>query len=163
MREALSRAGAEEVASLLQSGNFSFDIDTLADTPADRATVENLLKRCVLEVAGLDDVAVMIRSRADISAIVSATSLSAADPKKLHAVFCQPDANLEALEHSQAIGEAIAERIQPDSFEIVKGHIVVHTPNGLGRSRATNTLWESSTGVACTMRNWSTVGKLCNL
>ena len=163
MREALSRGGAGEVASHLQSGNFAFEIGTFGDTATGRAAAEQLVKGCVCEVADLDDVAVVIRTRPDIEALVSAISLPDTDPKKLHAVFSQPDANLGALEHSGAIGEALAERIQPDSFEIVAGHIVVHTPNGLGRSKANNTLWESNTGAACTMRNWSTVKKLCEL
>jgi uncharacterized protein (DUF1697 family) len=61
------------------------------------------------------------------------------------------------------VGRIDAERFAPDEFRVVRGEVYLRCPNGYGRSKLSNALFEKRLGVAATTRNWKTVTKLADL
>ncbi len=175
LRDSLAGLGAGNVASVVQSGNLAFDTDL--DETATDALVRAAIKSC----SGLSDVPVVLREPHEIAAVITsvgeavspgagasaATSttdsvaLPTEDPKKLHVVFTAHRDTPGAMVRSEV--EALSDLIAPDVFGIAGSHIVLHTPDGLGRSKAELPRWERLTGDHCTMRNWTTVSKLVEL
>ncbi len=57
------------------------------------------------------------------------------------------------------------EKLQPyksktEEFRIIGKEIYLFYPDGYGRSKLTNNVFESKLGVKATTRNWNTVNKL---
>jgi uncharacterized protein (DUF1697 family) len=51
----------------------------------------------------------------------------------------------------------------PDEVRIAGREVYAWYPNGMGRSKLTNTAIERHLGVRATMRNWNTVTKLAEI
>ena len=80
-----------------------------------------------------------------------------AETDKLHVVFLAelPDAErVEALD---------PDRSPPDEFVVRGREIYLHCPNGLARSKLTNSYFDARLSTTSTMRNWKTVRKLLEL
>jgi uncharacterized protein (DUF1697 family) len=171
LRSALENLGAADVATIVQSGNIAFDTDL--DEPGAMAIVETAVKDC----SGLTDVPVVLRESHEVEALMKAVTkmhgsgfvggagdnvfLPTKDPKKLHVVFTADRRSPKRMTASEV--KAFAGLIAPDVFSVVKSHIVLHTPTGIGRSKAELPRWERLTNDHCTVRNWSTVSKLVTL
>ena len=80
-----------------------------------------------------------------------------AETDRLHVVFLAdaPDA-----EHVEALDP---NRSSPDEFAVRGREIYLHCPNGLARSKLTNSYFDSRLSTISTMRNWKTVRKLLEL
>ena len=66
-----------------------------------------------------------------------------------------PDsASVEALDPARSPG---------DEFAVVGREVYLHCPNGVARSKLTNSYFDSKLSTTSTSRNWRTVGKLLEL
>jgi uncharacterized protein (DUF1697 family) len=54
-------------------------------------------------------------------------------------------------------------RSPPDEFRIAGREVYLLCPNGYGKTKLNNTLWERKLKVGATTRNWNTVTKLLEL
>lgn len=153
LRDLLAGLGHADVTTYLQSGNACFR--------SDRQDPEDLAGEIEQRIAG-DlglDVKVLVRTRDELAAVVANNPLPGAesDPKKLHVVF---------LSHSplpERVATIDAARFAPDEYRVGGREIYVWYPDGAGRSKLTNDVWERRLGVHATARNWSTVTKLLDL
>ena len=80
-----------------------------------------------------------------------------AEADKLHVAFLaeQPDdAGVQALDPNRSPG---------DEFAVLGREVYLHCPNGLARTKLTNSYFDSTLSTTSTMRNWRTVLRLLEL
>ena len=146
-------AGCEDVRTYIQSGNVVFRADsTLADD------APSLIHASILSRFGYD-IPVVTRRADELEAVVEANPFlrAGAETDKLHVVFLadEPDAErVEALD---------PDRSPPNEFAVRGREVYLHCPNGMARSKLTNSYFDSTLSTVSTMRNWKTVGKLLEL
>ena len=152
LRQALADAGYEDVRTYVQSGNV------VLTTRRAPPRVAKEVAKVVHERFGLD-VAVVVRTRAELSAVIDRNPLCSVvtDPKRCQVTFLdgKPDrAALEKLGAAAADGEVVAHL----GREIYTWH-----PSGMGRSKLARLLSGKAMGVTATSRNWATVTALLAL
>ncbi len=152
LREALGEAGFEDVETYVQSGNV------VLTSRADADTVRRSVEQLISERFGLD-VAVLVRTRADLARIAKANPLGkvATNPKRYQVTFLEsklPAATVRQLEELAAHGEQVVARGR---------EVYAWTPDGIARSKLWAKLAGTSLGVTATSRNWTTVEALRDL
>lgn len=145
-------AGCGDVTTYIQSGNVVF-------TPPPSGSVAGAglvahLERAVEEAAGFA-VAVVVRTAADLRAVLATQPFDEDDPTKLHVCFLGSLPTAEAL---AAFGRAAA---ASEEFALIGLDLYLHLPAGLGRSKLATAL--DRLKVPVTARNWRTVTKLHDL
>jgi uncharacterized protein (DUF1697 family) len=154
LRELFDRLGYPEARTLLQSGNVVFRSDS---EPADR--LESRLEKAIASELGVET-RVFLRSAAEWKSIISRNPFrreATSDPGHLLmlALDGRPAAGrLESLQAAIVGAERVA---------LVGRELYAVYPDGIGRSRLTNSLIERSLGIVATGRNWNTVQKLSAL
>jgi uncharacterized protein (DUF1697 family) len=143
LRDLYLSLGYTDVESYLQSGNVAFSTDEEPDAAA------SAIGEAIGSTFGHTDVDVLIRTGADLTALVDTNPFVAAgaDPKSLHVTFLADEPGAVAGERTSG----------PDSWEPAERAVFVHCPDGYGRTRLTNAFFERTLGVRATTRNWRTV------
>lgn len=152
LREALERVGFEDVKTYVQSGNV------VLGSSAKPETVRRKVEKVLGGEFGLD-LAVVVRSRAELSAVARRNPLRkiATDPKRYQVTFLSaklPAKVVRELEDTAAGGE----RVVVSGREVYAWH-----PATIARSKLWAKLAGKSLGVDATSRNWSTVEALLAL
>ncbi|MYH61490.1 MAG: DUF1697 domain-containing protein, partial [Caldilineaceae bacterium SB0675_bin_29] len=104
-------------------------------------------------------VPVIVRTAGELEGIAQGNPFvkAGAETDKLHVMFLaeMPDsAGVEALDPARSPG---------DEFVVVGREVYLHCPNGVARSKLTNSYFDSKLSTTSTSRNWRTVGKLLEL
>ena len=152
LRALFEDLGFARVRSYIQSGNVVFDSSTGDD-------LEPALEAAILERFGLT-VPVMIRTRAELDAVIRANPFSceaADDPRKVHVAF------LSACPAPAAIAELGTLALGDDRAQVIGRELYLHCPNGIGRTRLTNPRVEKLLGIRATARNWRTVNRMLSM
>lgn len=147
-RTALTGLGFTGVRTYLQSGNAVFAAGASAGTVARR------IGGRLQSEFGLD-VPVLVRSAAQMGAVVSSTPFGAfvSRPTTVHVTF------LSDVPDPQAV-RALAERagtFGDDRIEVLGTEAHLHCPGGYGETKLNNTFVERALGVTATTRNWKSV------
>ena len=146
-------AGCDDVQTYIQSGNVVFRAD-----PALSDGVPSLIGASILSRFGYR-IPVITRTAGELHDIVQANPFADAgfEANRL-LVFFLPDvperARVEALDPNRSPG---------DEFAVLGREVFVHYPNGVARSKLTNSYFDSSLSTTSTARNWRTVTKLLDL
>jgi uncharacterized protein (DUF1697 family) len=152
LRTLLTEAGYEAVRTYVQSGNI------VLRSPAKPGEVERELQTLISERFGFD-VPVVVRSRAQLAAVVKADPLGdvADDPKRYQVSFLaeKPPADLVRRMQERATE---SERVVARGREIYAWH-----PEGVARSKLWNELAGKGLGITATARNWTTVMTLMEM
>jgi uncharacterized protein (DUF1697 family) len=153
LRRVLEDAGFEDVKTYVQSGNVA-----LTAKEKSPGKVKRAVEKAIEEAFGFD-VAVVVRSRDEIAALVEDDPLGdlATDPKFRIVVFLA-----EKLDRTR-LADVDADEFAPEAFALRDYEIVMWAPDGQRDSRLVKTLTERRTGVVGTARNWRTVEKLLDL
>ena len=150
LREALTGAGFENVATYINSGN------SVLRSALSREEVLATAARICEDRFGFTK-AIYAPTLAEWEALVASNPFpDFGIPKALHAAVLAgepPEGAIEMLRARAADGERI---------EVVGRVAYLHTPNGFGRSKLGET-FDKVIGVANTARNWNTVLKLLEL
>ena len=146
-------AGCDDVRTYIQSGNVIFRAD-----PALAEDIPSLIGASILRLFGYR-VPVVTRTARELQEIVQANPFaeSGAEAAKLLVLFLAdlPDrAHVEALDPNRSPG---------DEFAVLGREVFLHCPNGVARSKLTNSYFDSSLSTTSTARNWRTVQKLLEL
>ena len=146
-------ARCDDVRTYIQSGNVVFRAESTRGEDIPSLVSASILSRFGYEVP------VVARKAPEVEAIVQANPFveSGGETDKLHVVFLAdpPDAErIEALDTN---------RSPPDEFAVRGREIYLHCPNGLARSKLTNSYFDSRLSTTSTMRSWKTVLKLFEL
>jgi uncharacterized protein (DUF1697 family) len=150
LRELLESLGHRDVRTHLRSGNAVF---TAADD--DAAGVGAGVERALRAELGFE-VRVLLRSPAELEAIVSANPFpaAAATPQKLHVAFLSAD---PAPDGVAALDTAT---FAPDELLWGQRAVYLWYPDGVQGSRVGHADLQRLLGVDVTMRNWNTVTRL---
>jgi uncharacterized protein (DUF1697 family) len=152
VRALMADLGYAGARTLLQSGNVVFP--AAGDPAAHAARIEEGVTR----LAGRE-VRVLVRTRDDLAAIVAADLLGdvATNPSRRFVAF------LERAPDPGALAAIDPADFLPERFAAAGREIAIWLPDGMQRARLTHQFWERRLGLAATLRNWNTVGKLLAL
>jgi uncharacterized protein (DUF1697 family) len=153
LRKVLAGLGLKGVQTLLQSGNAVFAGGGKAADLESRIEAE--LKRALKVESD-----VLIRDAAAWRAMIAANpypEMAQSDPGHL-LVFALKEAPASA-----AVEKLRAAIVGRETLEARGRELFITYPDGIGRSKLTNTLIEKTLGLRGTGRNWNTVMKLAAL
>jgi uncharacterized protein (DUF1697 family) len=152
LRQLFDELGHDDVTTYLQSGNVLFR------GPGRRDELTRTLEHQIGRRFG-HDTRVILRTKSELRATVAGNSFADGqpDPTKLHVTFL-------AAAPRRALAAALEQkRFEPDEFRVTRDAVYLHCPQGYGRSKLSNTLFEKELGVVATTRNWRTVTALAEL
>ncbi len=146
-------AGCDDVETVIQSGNVVFRA-----RPAVAKRLPDAIGDAILARFGYR-VPVVMRSADQIHETVRSNPFLAtgADPVTLHVAF------LRDLPSAARTAGLDSGRSPPDEFEVRGQDIYLHLPNGIARTRLSNSWFDSMLGTTATFRNWRTVVRLHDL
>lgn len=149
LREALTAAGFDGVATYIASGNV-----VLRSESCEQGRMAGI----IADRFGLD-IGVMVRSADQVRAAAEANPFPEAvdEPKYLYCCFtAEPvdDGALADFDH---------DRFAPDRLAVAGGEVYAHYADGMGRSRLTTAVIDAAVGTSVTARNWNTVLKLVEM
>ena len=145
----LTDLGCTQATTLLNSGNA-----VVRHADASPAALAAAVQAALARQLGLD-VPVIVKSAAELRAVVAGLPLAAEppDPSRLLVAFAPTEQALAAL-------VPLADRVGPDETFVCGAHAAyLHCPGGLLESRAGEALL-GKVGKGVTTRNWATVLKL---
>jgi uncharacterized protein (DUF1697 family) len=145
------KLGCLDVCSYIQSGNVVFDAPAALAKRVPAAVTAAIAKKYRVSPA------VLLRDYDELAAIARGNPFANAEPNRLHVAFLS-DAPAKA-----AIAALDPARSPGDTFEVRGREIYLHLPNGAGKTKLSNTWFESKLGTVSTWRNWNTLQKLVEL
>ncbi len=150
LRAIVESLGHTDVETYLQSGNVLF-------TPKRRGKdLGEPLSVAIREATG-HDVAVVVRTGAELARVVEANPYPVDDPTRVVVAFLADAVDLGDL----ALGDLSS--YLPDELTISGRELYVSVPNGQGRSKLMEALTKRSLPTTLTVRNWRTVTALAEL
>jgi uncharacterized protein (DUF1697 family) len=152
LREKLTEAGFENVATYINSGNA-----VLKSGLGRKKTIAVIAELCRAEFAF--DKAIFAPTLEEWEKVIKSNPFSkAADaaPTTVHAALLESAPKPADVERVRSCG------VDGEAIEIIDGVAYLHTPNGFGRSKMAEK-FDSWIGVTNTARNWNTVRKLAEL
>lgn len=135
--------GFAQVATYIASGNVVFE------SKASEAKVKAVLEKRLHAYAGAP-IGVVVRSAAEMAAVLKANPFPKASPSQAVAIFLDKAPPADALDHAVGINDEV--------MRLGKREIYVHYPSGQGRSKLR--IPAAKTGTA---RNMNTVAKLAEM
>jgi len=152
LQRIVAACGGTEVQTHLQSGNAVFR------AAHDAVDLERDIAARIKDESGLD-IPVLIRSADELRAIHDDCPFTgkAVDPKRLHVTFCDAPPDPELIDGLSVPSSG------KDRFAILGREVHLDCPDGYGRTKLQNAMWERKLGVVATTRNWNTVTALCEL
>lgn len=152
LREKLTGAGFENVATYINSGNAI--VRSRMNRKRVIATIAELCRRQF----GFDK-AIFAPTLAEWDAVISRNPFpgaAASAPTTVHAVL------LASAPKAEEVGRIRAFAVSGEGFEVTEGVAYLHTPHGFGASEMRKR-FDQWIGVVYTARNWNTVLKLAEL
>lgn len=152
LRDLLTELGYEDVRTYLQSGNVVLTSPLAPDELAPALEEQ-------IEAAVGVDVAVVVRTREELEAVVRANPFpeGTATPKLLQVTFLSAAPDPDRLE-----GVTDAD-FGPERCALVGRELFAWHPDGVHGSKLARLLTDKRLGVTCTGRNWNTVLALLEL
>ncbi|HML06403.1 MAG TPA: DUF1697 domain-containing protein [Methanobacterium sp.] len=146
--EALEPLGLENVKTYLQSGNVIFEYDSI-----DSDEIARNIEDKISQTFGIS-VNVIIRTESELERVIN-TNPFIKKPNieldKLHVTFLKELPDFIALDLNKSENE---------KFEVIDREIYLYLPNGYGRTKLTNNIFEKKLKTTATTRNWKTTNKL---
>lgn len=147
LRGLLSNLGFKNVQTYIQSGNIILN----SDKP--KSEISSIIQKGILEEFGYD-VPVIVKIKSELQRAVEQYPYSKENEKIVGFSF---------LEKPTEIVDIDIKNIGEDQFTIDKDVIYFYCPNGFGKSKITNNLFERKLKVQATTRNLRTTLKLIEL
>jgi len=153
LAELVNGCGCSEVRTYIQSGNVVF-----AASRQCARELPPLLAQRIEERFGFQ-VPVIVRAREELARVMrDSPFVKAGLPENtLHVYF------LADLPSADRVKSLAANRSAPDAFRVIGREIYLHLPNGMGRTKLTNTYFDSKLATVSTARNWATVKTLLKM
>ena len=152
LREKLTKAGFQNVATYINSGNA-----IVRSRLSRKQVIATIAELCRREF-GFDK-AIFAPTLAEWDAVIARnpfarTATSA--PPTVHAALLEGEPKAEDVERIRALA------VKGEDVKVVEGVAYVHTPNGFGTCKMAEK-FDKWIGVTNTARNWNTVLKLAEL
>ena len=151
LRALLTDLGGEDVRTYLQSGNAVFG------HCHDRPAAWRRRSRKAWPTLGVSS-RVLLRTGKELAGVLAGNPYLAreADPAKLHVTFLAEAPDRTRLRNCRC-------RPARPHFHLAGKEVYLHCPDGYGRTKLTNSFFESRLGTVATTRNWRTVTALAEL
>ncbi len=146
--------GLTNVRTYVQSGNVVFDSEV-----TDGSRLIRLIEEGITKTFGFS-AAVLIRTKDELARVVENNPFlkeKGIDTGKLHVTFLSDFPDGAALDQVRAVGDG------SDSFAVTDREVYLHCPNGYGRTKLSNDLFEKKLKLSATTRNWRTVTALLQI
>ena len=146
--------GFSPAKTLLNSGNVVFSVKE-----KNRAKLAKILEDAVEKQFGFRP-AIVVRSASELGKILERNpfpEMAKDDPGHLLVM------TLAGKPHADAKARIAKAYSGPEQIAIVGEDVYLTYPNGIGKSKLTNTLLEKQLGAVGTARNWNTLTKLLAL
>jgi len=140
--------GLSRVRTYIQSGNVVFES---AETNVQ--ALENRIGEKIKKALGLE-VAVVIRTKAELGQVVRDCPFAGKDTSKLHVTFLSSEPVVVPL------NELAKAKTCQEEFSVSGKEVYLYCPDGYGRTKLSNSFFEKKLKVLATTRNWNTVNKL---
>lgn len=151
LRSLYESLGLRSVQSLLQSGNVIFE-----NEHNDRFRLAAQIEDAIEKAFGFRSNTIL-RAFTELKDVIRRNPFSDGqerDPSRLLIMFLSDKPSNEAKESLKKMD------IAPEELHMSEQEIYLYYPNGIGRSKLTNTLIEKKLNTHGTARNWNTVTKL---
>jgi uncharacterized protein (DUF1697 family) len=147
LRELLSNLNFTNVKTYIQSGNVVFSSDE-----KNQEKLGNQISKVIKKQYDYD-VPVLVKT------IAQWKTAMANNP------FTDKDISKQAITFLATIPEetTIEVNSKDDQFQIIDSEVYLYCPNGFGRSKLTNNLFERKLKTQATTRNWKTINKLLEM
>jgi uncharacterized protein (DUF1697 family) len=146
--------GFEGVRTYIQSGNLVF-----RSRSNEAGELEKIIQGKIQDLFGFD-VTVILRTREELERLISRNPFiktKAREIDKLHVTF------LSEIPAKQAVESFDLAKNGKDRYTMADREIFLYCPDGYGRTKLTNSAFESKLGVRATTRNWATVNRLSEM
>jgi len=154
LRGSFEALGFRRVRSYVQSGNVIFE------APKDSSnSFSGRIREKILDEYGFS-VPLILRTSGEMQKLVSDNPFLkqvGIDRSKLHVTF------LSVLPAKAALGRLNALNGDPDQFRVKGREVYLYCPNGYGRTKLSNTVFEKLLSIDATTRNWKTVNRLVEI
>lgn len=143
--------GFRDVITYIQSGNVVFSAPGISPEKTARQIEEAIAGKFGFQVP------VIIRTHNEMGVLLSANPFlqeAGIDHTKLHVTFLADYPSPENLEKLHRINAGT------DQFIIAGKEVYIYCPEGYGRTKLTNQLFEQKLKITATTRNWKTVQEL---
>lgn len=154
LKEMHSTLGFGKVAAYLQTGNIVFESDS--GTPAEIAAQ---IRGEFGKRFGFD-IEVMVRSAAELTALTGKNPFLSDPAKETKWIVVLFLSSTPDNQNGETLLKAWG---GPEELHLEGQELFMYYPNGIGRSKLTNTFIEKKLKVVGTGRNWNTVVKLQEL
>lgn len=151
---AFESIGFENIKTYLQSGNVIFEHNAV-----DESKIAEEIKAKINETFGFS-VNVIIRTDDELENIVSLNPFvgkNGIELDKLHVTF------LTDIPDPEIISNLDINKDETERFESIGREIYLYCPNGYGRTKLTNDVFEKKLNTVATTRNWKTTNKLLEM
>jgi uncharacterized protein (DUF1697 family) len=147
LRTLMESLGHTDVTTYIQSGNVIFT--------SEKAVTPKSLEAAIAGTFQLE-IAVMLRTPAQLDGVLKANPFARADPSTVHVGF------LTAKPPASAVAKLDTERFLPERFAIKGTELFLLLPNGMGRTKLPGYL-DRQLKIPMTVRTWKTATKLADL
>jgi uncharacterized protein (DUF1697 family) len=151
LRTWMEEAGAGDVVTYIQSGNVVFSHASRSEPELAAQLEARITKRAGFAVP------VMLRTAAQLAAVVDANPFPKVDPDRVHVGF------MAERPARAAFSGVDAAKFEPEQFAVIGRELWLHLPHGVGRARLPVALGKVKAAPPATLRNWRTVAKLVEL
>ena len=154
LRKVFDEMGLADIRTILQTGNVIFRSEKLSDDKLSARVQQQLVSELGLQTD------VVVRSAEEWAKIVAANpfpDIAKDKPNLLVLMLLKSRPNAEAVESLRSVIKG------PEIIEMNGAQLYISYPDGIGRSKLTNTLIESKLGARGTGRNWNTVLKIADV
>jgi uncharacterized protein (DUF1697 family) len=152
LREKLTKAGFENVATYINSGNA-----VVRSGMSRKEVLATIAELCRAQFAF--DKAIFAPTLAEWDDLIARNPFARAaanTPTTVHAALLESAPKVEDVERIRALA------VKGEDLQVVEGVAYVHTPNGFGTCKMAEK-FDQWIGVTNTARNWNTVLKLAEL
>ncbi|AXG69990.1 hypothetical protein KORDIASMS9_02219 [Kordia sp. SMS9] len=147
LRILLSKLGFENVQTYIQSGNVVFKSEEKDQKKLERQISEGIKKQYDY------DVPVLIKTIAQWKTAMANNPFTKEDISKQAITFLATTPTVTDFDIDS----------KGDEFKIINTEVYLYCPNGFGRSKLTNNLFERKLKTQATTRNWKTIHKLLEM
>lgn len=154
LKDLYESLGFSPVITYIQSGNVVFRANQTS-----AAELEKIISAAITTKFSLT-IPVIVMEPAELKAIVAQnpfTTKRSEDIEKLHITFLSQSPKLESINLLNS------NTYLPDEFFISEKAVYLYCPNGYGKTKLTNTFFESKLKVSATTRNMKTAMELLRI
>jgi len=146
--------GFKDVRTYVQSGNVIFEYDS-----DDTSRIASKIGKKINQIYGFS-VNVIIRTKDELEKIISNNPFlkkPQIEIEKLHVTF------LSDLPDKQTASDLDIKKEANEQFIIIGKEVYLYCPNGYGKTKLNNQIFEKKLKTIATTRNWRTTNKLLEL